>query len=67
MKNFQHIGEYNHKKSRRKTTLMAASSGLSYSYEWQYAYSIMCIATLSAMGIHIGFITSCRHINTLHA
>jgi len=46
---------------------MAASSGLSYSYEWQYAYSIMCIATLSAMGIHIGFITSCRHINTLHA
>lgn len=35
--------------------------------EWQYAYSIIGINILLAMGIRIGLITSCRHINTIYA
>jgi len=33
MKNLQYIGELDNKNSRRNTTLMAVSSGLSHSYE----------------------------------
>ena len=31
--------------------------------EWQYAYSIIGINVLLAMGIRIGLTTSCRHID----
>ena len=35
--------------------------------EWLCAYSNTRVNELSAMGIRIGFITSCRHSNTLYA
>ena len=61
--------EHSNKKSRRNNRYRGV---LLRDYhipvnEWQYAYPIMYMDTFSAMGIRIGFITSCHYINTLYA
>jgi hypothetical protein len=55
-------------KARRSATLTGLLRACrNHTHEWQHTYSIMCIDILLAMGIRIGFITLCRHINMLYA
>ncbi|MDC7134985.1 hypothetical protein PQG98_01305 [Bacteroides zhangwenhongii] len=69
MKNFQPVREYNNKNSRRNNRyrgVLLRDCRIRMN-EWQCAYSNTRVNELSAMGIRIGFITSCRHINILYA